>query len=98
MELGPCVVDDGETEFFENTASWNSRANLLAIEQPAGVGYSWAKDATAKKFNDLVSSANNLEALKQFLVKFPEYADRDIWISGESYAGIYVPYLAYRIH
>ena len=98
MELGPCVVDDGETEFFTNPHPWNQRANVLFIEQPAGVGYSWANTTDDMKFNDLISSRDNLIALKHFYVKFPEYKGRDLYISGESYAGIYVPYLAFRIH
>lgn len=100
MEIGPCVVDDGETEFFKNPAPWNQKQNVLYIEQPAGVGYSFANASNPKNkvFNDLLSSHDNLAALKSFYEKFPEYQGRDLYISGESYAGIYVPYLAFRIH
>ena len=98
QEHGPCIIDDGEDFVKENPYPWNVRANVLYIESPAGVGFSYAKGKEDKKFNDLLSSHDNLQALKTFYSKFPEYQDHDLYISGESYAGIYVPYLAYRIH
>ena len=98
MENGPWIVDDGETQFKVNPHSWNQRMNVLYLEGPVGVGYSWAFDWKSKKFNDVITSSDFFSSLQAFYKKFPYLADNPLWISGESYGGIYVPYLAWRIH
>jgi len=41
QEHGPFVIENGTTTFHENYWSWNKEANMLYIEAPAGVGYSY---------------------------------------------------------
>jgi carboxypeptidase C (cathepsin A) len=97
QEHGPYSMADGEEVFHKNPNSWNKEANMLYIESPAGVGYSyfWGKDKDS--FNDTTSSEDNYAALLAWYEKFPEFKGHDLFISGESYAGIYVPYLAWQI-
>lgn len=97
QEHGPIVMPDGEEKFYENPNSWNLEANMLYIESPAGVGYSYFWGRDIDNFNDTTSSEDNYAALVAFFEKFPEYKAHDLFISGESYAGIYVPYLAWQI-
>ena len=97
QENGPYRMPDGDPNFYENPHSWNMEANMLYIESPAGVGYSYFTGKDIDHFNDTTSAEDNYAALLQFYEKFPEYKDHDLFISGESYAGIYVPYLADQI-
>lgn len=54
-----------DVKFFENnTNPWNVRANMLYLEQPAGVGYSIAADEEAFHHNDFTQSLDTLEAVK----------------------------------
>ncbi len=42
QENGPLAVDDGEDYIKTNPFPWNTQANMLWIESPAGVGFSLA--------------------------------------------------------
>jgi cathepsin A (carboxypeptidase C) len=94
QEHGPWVIDDNQTYIHANDWPWNKRANVLYIESPAGVGYSVAGD-NDRKFNDMITSQDALTALFSFYTKFPEFRNHDLYVSGESYGGIYVPYLSW---
>ena len=50
------VKDDGAT-LYENTVSWNKIANVLYLESPSGVGYSYSEDHKYATNDDQVSSA-----------------------------------------
>jgi len=44
QEHGPFLQADTSADFHENVHSWNKFANMLYIEQPAGVGYSYCDE------------------------------------------------------
>ena len=98
QEHGPFVIDDGEYSIKTNPQPWNVRANVLYIESPAGVGFSWANSTKDKNQNDMSVSQDAFLALQDWFTNFPEYLTNELYISGESYGGIYVPYLAWQIH
>ena len=96
QEHGPWVMDDGGSTFHENPYSWNKNASVIYLDQPAGIGYSYCDEANAPEdcvSGDYSSSLDNLDVLKTWFARFPAYKDSDLYLSGESYAGIYVPYL-----
>ena len=74
---------------------------MLFIEQPVGVGFSYASgDNVADIYasnNDTNSAQRNLLAVNKFFSLYPEYMSNEFFITGESYAGVYVPTLAYDI-
>ncbi|CAL8082624.1 unnamed protein product [Calicophoron daubneyi] len=94
-ENGPFTVQEGNA-LENNPYSWNKFANVLYLESPAGVGFSYAVNKSGKS-DDEITSLNNYHALKNFLDRFPVYKDREFFVIGESYAGVYVPTLANRI-
>ncbi|CAA2984035.1 serine carboxypeptidase-like 40 [Olea europaea subsp. europaea] len=98
QELGPFrVKSDGKT-LFKNKYAWNYAANLLFLESPAGVGFSYSNTTSDyEKSGDRITANDNYIFLLNWLERFPEYKNRDFYISGESYAGHYVPQLAHTI-
>ncbi|RDD38003.1 Lysosomal protective protein [Trichoplax sp. H2] len=95
-EHGPFGVHLDSTHLYYRTTSWNKFANVLYLESPAGVGFSYNMDKDYA-FTDNTTAANNYAAIKNFFQKFPQFKKNDFYITGESYAGIYVPTLVARI-
>jgi carboxypeptidase C (cathepsin A) len=98
QEHGPYVMNSGTNYWIENEFSWNNEANVLYIEAPAGVGFSYCKGVKeCNSYSDDETAADNLTAVLEWFNLFPEFQSNPLFISGESYAGIYVPYLSYYI-
>lgn len=95
-ENGPFHVNDNGFTLYENTFSWNKIANVLYLESPAGVGYSYSSDKNYATDDDQVSE-DNYKALQSFFAKFPNFTQNEFFIFGESYGGIYAPTLSLRV-
>ena len=98
QENGPFRMDSGTGEIHASADGWNREANVLYIEQPAGVGFSYCSGKKDCTFDDETSAKDNLTVVLEWYNKFPEFQTNDLYISGESYAGIYVPYLSNEIY
>ncbi|XP_026394481.1 serine carboxypeptidase II-3-like [Papaver somniferum] len=98
MELGPFRVNsDGETLSL-NEYSWNNAANVIFLESPAGVGFSYSNITSDYTLSgDTRTAEDSYTFLVNWLERFPEYKTRDFYLAGESYAGHYVPQLAQLI-
>jgi serine carboxypeptidase-like clade 2 len=96
--LGPHILNQGADQLSpsKNPYSWNNKANLLFLESPPGVGFSINKDASYI-YNDTRTAQDNLLAIKQWYKKFPEFSQNRLWVSGESYCGMYIPLLAEQL-
>ncbi|XP_023293517.2 venom serine carboxypeptidase [Lucilia cuprina] len=78
--------------------TWSKTHNLIFIDNPVGTGFSFtdSDDGYARNEKDV---GHNLHEAMQQLYELFEWSDTsDFWITGESYAGKYVPALAYHIH
>lgn len=99
LEMGPFRVRENGTGLETNTHSWVRYANVLFLETPVGVGFSYSDDPKENHSSgDSITAEDNYMFLLRWLDRFPEYKDRDLYITGESYAGHYIPQLASLIH
>ncbi|KAF2442662.1 hypothetical protein P171DRAFT_415748 [Karstenula rhodostoma CBS 690.94] len=93
MELGPSSVQkDGKVKF--NDFSWNANASVIFIDQPVNVGYSYSSGSVS---NTVAAGKDIYALLTLFFKQFPEYSHQSFHISGESYAGHYIPVFASEI-
>ncbi|KAJ4822923.1 hypothetical protein Tsubulata_048763 [Turnera subulata] len=72
-------------------------ANVIFLESPAGVGFSYSNTSSDYITGDKKTADDSYTFLVNWLERFPQYKTRDFYITGESYAGHYVPQLAYTI-
>ncbi|XP_028775500.1 serine carboxypeptidase-like 31 [Neltuma alba] len=95
QEIGPFLVDSDGQGLKYNNFSWNREANVLFVESPVGVGFSYSNTTSDyEHLGDDLTANDAYNFLHKWFLKFPSYRTRTFYIAGESYAGKYVPELA----
>ena len=92
-EQGPFKPDKNMNLEF-NPYAWNTISNMVFIEIPAGVGYSYSTDKSDYTTGDAQTAEDNYNMIQGFLERFPEYLANDLYITSESYGGHYMPTLS----
>ncbi|CAK9327417.1 unnamed protein product [Citrullus colocynthis] len=99
QEIGPFIVDNDANGLKLNDYSWNKEANMLFLESPIGVGFSYSNTTSDyDNLGDEFTANDAYNFLQKWFLKFPSYRNHTFYIAGESYAGKYVPELAELIH
>eukprot|EP00299_Pterocystis_sp_00344_P017932 c8977_g2_i1.p1 GENE.c8977_g2_i1~~c8977_g2_i1.p1 ORF type:complete len:497 (+),score=119.52 c8977_g2_i1:1-1491(+) len=115
VELGPLLLSDaslktaeynrtGVPTLFRNDYAWTKISNLLVVNAPPPVGFSYCDEfgpagngTSCGSWNDSRTAVANHLFLKNWMKAFPEYANHNVFVTGESYAGVYVPTLVREI-
>jgi len=94
-EHGPFRINDTDpTRLVRFDHTWAKLANMVYLEAPVGVGFSYSDDKSDYKTNDDITAEVNVATMNAFFDAWPEWKRNDFFITGESYAGVYVPTLA----
>jgi serine carboxypeptidase-like clade 2 len=99
-ELGPFYPQQdasGNITLAHNPYSWNLIANVVFLESPSGVGFSYSTNTSDYTVGDVRTANDTYNFLLQFFQLYPQYAKNPFWVTGESYGGHYVPMLSQRI-
>ncbi|KAF4547837.1 Serine carboxypeptidase-like protein 10 [Elsinoe fawcettii] len=90
QENGPIVWQQGTLGPVENPYAWNTLTNMLFVEYPVGVGFTtglitaFDEEDIAKDFVGFYKNWQKLFGIENY----------QTYVTGESYAGRYVPYIA----
>eukprot|EP00548_Thalassiothrix_antarctica_P005196 CAMPEP_0194141190 /NCGR_PEP_ID=MMETSP0152-20130528/10651_1 /TAXON_ID=1049557 /ORGANISM="Thalassiothrix antarctica, Strain L6-D1" /LENGTH=558 /DNA_ID=CAMNT_0038839739 /DNA_START=42 /DNA_END=1715 /DNA_ORIENTATION=- len=101
--------ETGIPSLIYNPYAWTRLGSILIFDQPAPVGFSYCTNSTSLDttsnnnncgligWTDELASTNVYLALQEFYKRHRCQKSKDLYLIGESYAGIYVPTFARRI-
>ncbi|POO01143.1 Serine carboxypeptidase-like [Trema orientale] len=81
-----------------NDYGWDKASNLLFVDQPTGTGFSYTSDENDIRHDEEGVSNDLYDFLQAFFSEHPQFVENDFYITGESYAGHYIPAFASRVH
>ncbi|CAG2165850.1 unnamed protein product [Oppiella nova] len=96
VENGPFRVSPDGKRVDQTPWAWNTVANVVYLESPIGVGFSYSDDKLYNSTDESTAEDNHL-FIEGFFKKYQSFKGNPFYIAGESYGGIYCPMLAQRI-
>ncbi|OAX36451.1 alpha/beta-hydrolase [Rhizopogon vinicolor AM-OR11-026] len=91
FENGPIQIQN-DYSLIENQYGWSTVADYVWVDQPVGVGFGTA-DSTGYIFDENQMAKDFFGFLENLVKVFPGLAKRPLHLMGESYAGMYIPYI-----
>ncbi|CAN6330832.1 unnamed protein product [Urochloa humidicola] len=101
-EHGPFNFESGGSagslpKLHLNPYSWSKVSSVIYLDSPAGVGLSYSNNTSDYETGDLKTAADSHTFLLKWLQLYPEFLKNPFYITGESYAGVYVPTLSHEV-
>lgn len=92
---GPITFPRTAASPQRNDYSWTSAANVVYVDQPIGTGFSTGSTGNGTNNSDNTIAA--VQWLENFFDTFPDMRSKNIHLMGESFAGVFLPYIAQAI-
>ncbi|CAN6344700.1 unnamed protein product [Urochloa humidicola] len=101
-EHGPFNFESGGSagslpKLHLNPYSWSKVSSVIYLDSPAGVGLSYSNNTSDYETGDLKTAADSHTFLLKWFQLYPEFLKNPFYITGESYAGVYVPTLSHEV-
>ncbi|KAE8573814.1 Putative retinoid-inducible serine carboxypeptidase [Halyomorpha halys] len=96
-ENGAFSVDE-KLNLEERQYYWSQLFNVIYIDNPVGTGYSFTENDAGYATDEVNVGRDLYSGLIQFFQLFPYLQKNEFFVSGESYAGKYIPAIGYTIH
>ncbi|KAI0773289.1 alpha/beta-hydrolase [Trametes elegans] len=90
-ENGPVHINS-DFSAQQNNYSWDKLADYIWIDQPVGVGFS-TSDSAGYVHDEDEMGRDFFGFLANLVEMFPSLKTRPLYVTGESYAGTYIPYI-----
>ncbi|KAE9407803.1 alpha/beta-hydrolase [Gymnopus androsaceus JB14] len=90
---GPCSIsidENGHGIPIASPYSWTEHVNVLSIDHPVGVGFSYGERASLRN-TSLTAAWDTDDFLQAFWRQYPHLANNEFMISSGSYGGHFVP-------
>ncbi|KAL6878235.1 hypothetical protein ACP4OV_012405 [Aristida adscensionis] len=92
MEVGPLDVN-----LQPRNSTWLHKADLIFVDNPVGVGYSYVEDDSLLVTTDWQAAADMMAVLKALVEEVPTLQNNPLFLVAESYGGKYAATLGLSI-
>lgn len=96
-ENGPWTLTK-DLQLEEAKYGWDNSATMIFVDQPINTGFSWSEDDRDRCYDEECVSDDMLDFIQELWMARPELQGRDFYVTGESYAGHYVPAVSARVY
>jgi len=95
-ENGPYTITE-DLSLEETKYGWDNSATMIYVDQPINTGFSWSEREEDRCYDEECVASDMLDFLQALFEEKPEFKSRDFYVTGESYAGHYVPAVSSKI-
>ncbi|KAM0052218.1 putative peptidase S10, serine carboxypeptidase, alpha/Beta hydrolase [Helianthus debilis subsp. tardiflorus] len=96
QQIGPLTILSDSSKRNNVTLELNPNsltkvANVIFVDEPAGVGFSYATTYEGTKSSDSILALHSYQFLTKWVLEHPRFQNHQLYISGISYMGLLVP-------